>query len=366
MKGRRKKAENKPFRFLSVVGILLVITGHLGWDSVSLSGLFPAYQFHVPLFLFISGYFYRSSHEQAPGPYLARKALKLLVPYFAWNLVYGLAAQWLRGHTGMTIGEPVSFYTLVVQPFIDGHQFLYNLAAWFVPALFLAEAAYLVLRRCLRGTLFQWEGPFLLLCLAAGSLAVWIWNTGAVPHWLLPLGRTLFFLPCLQLGRMYRAHWEKLDTLSNGWYFLFVVGAQMALLWFAKDTGISAAWMQFPGGAAAAYLGIALGIAFWLRVCRILSPALARNPLVLDIGRHTYDIMIHHLAAFFAVKLIFFGLWKLGRCADFDAAAFATNIFYAYWPGGNGWFGWAYAAAGLLLPLALRKLLNKGRLTRWL
>lgn len=331
-----------------------------------MSGLFPAYQFHVPLFLFISGYFYRPSHEQAPGHYLAIKALKLLVPYFVWNLVYGLAAQWLRGHTGMTIGDSVSFYTLVVQPFVDGHQFMYNLAAWFVPALFLAEVAYLFLRRCLRGTLFQWEGPFLLLCLATGCISVWIWNTGVVPHWLLPVGRTLFFLPCLQLGRMYRAHWEKRDTLSNGWYFLFVVGGQMLLLCFARDTGISAAWMRFPGGALAAYLGIILGIAFWLRVCRILSPALARNPLVLDIGRHTYDIMIHHLVAFFFVKGIFFGIWRLGWCSDFDKTAFATDFWYYYLPGGQEWFFWAYVAAGVLLPLVLRRILNRWRLTRWL
>lgn len=86
---------------------------------------------------------------------------------------------------------------------------------------------------------------------------------------------------------------------------------------------------------------------------------------MLEIGRHTYDVMIHHLAAFFAVKMIFFGLWKLGCCAGFDAAAFATNFWYDYVPGG-GWFCWVYAAAGLLLPLLLRRILNRGRLTRWL
>lgn len=362
---RRKKTENKPFRFLSVIGILLVVTGHLGWDSVSLSGLFPSYQFHVPLFLFISGYFYRPSHEDAPGPYLLRKAVKLLVPYFFWNLVYGLVAQALRSHTGLIFGEKVSFYTLVVRPFVDGHQFMYNLAAWFVPALFLAETAYMFLRRCLRGTVLQGEGLFLLLCLALGCVTVWAYNTWVLSYWLLPLGRTLFFLPCLQLGRMYRAHWEKLDTLSNGAYLFLVVAAQMGLLFLVKDTGISTLEMRFPGGALAAYAGIVLGIAFWLRICRILSPALSRNPLVLEIGRHTYDIMIHHLGAFFLLKLLFFGLWRMGWCPAFDAEAFATNFLYFYVPGGD-WFLWAYAAAGVLLPLLLRRILNRWRLTRWL
>ncbi len=44
----------------------------------------------------------------------------------------------------------LSLWNLFVEPFITGHQFEYNLAAWFVPALFLVEMANVLLRRLLK------------------------------------------------------------------------------------------------------------------------------------------------------------------------------------------------------------------------
>ena len=44
--------ENKEFRILSAIGIILVVAGHLGYDVFDIGGLFPYYSFHVPLFMF--------------------------------------------------------------------------------------------------------------------------------------------------------------------------------------------------------------------------------------------------------------------------------------------------------------------------
>lgn len=45
----------------------------------------------------------------------------------------------------------MSLHNLFIEPFITGHQFVYNLAAWFVPALFLVEVVNLFLRRLMGG-----------------------------------------------------------------------------------------------------------------------------------------------------------------------------------------------------------------------
>ena len=48
-----KLKENKEFRILSAIGIILVVAGHLGYDLFDIGGLFPYYSFHVFIFLFI-------------------------------------------------------------------------------------------------------------------------------------------------------------------------------------------------------------------------------------------------------------------------------------------------------------------------
>lgn len=124
--------ENKIFRILSAIGIILVVAGHLGYNLFEIGDLFPYYSFHVFIFLFVSGYFYKKEAEERIGSYILGKCITLLVPYFLWNLFYGILTNILHG-AGFAIGEPLSFKTLFLSPFLDGHQFMYNFPAWFVP-----------------------------------------------------------------------------------------------------------------------------------------------------------------------------------------------------------------------------------------
>ena len=135
--------ENRQFRVLSAFGIIFVVAGHLGYGVFDLGGLFPYYSFHVFIFLFVSGYFYKDEAEKNIGSYIWKKCRGLLLAYFLWNLFYGILAQVLH-KAGFSLGESLSFRTLFLSPFIDGHQFLYNFSAWFVPALFLIEVMFCI------------------------------------------------------------------------------------------------------------------------------------------------------------------------------------------------------------------------------
>ena len=55
----KEKAYNVTFGILSALAIIMIVAGHVGYDILTVGGLFPYYSFHVPLLLFISGYFYR-------------------------------------------------------------------------------------------------------------------------------------------------------------------------------------------------------------------------------------------------------------------------------------------------------------------
>ncbi len=169
---RQNPPYNVAFGILSALAILMIVAGHLGYDIFTVGGLFPYYSFHVPLFMFISGYFYRDAEEGNPLAYLKKKAKRLLLPYFFWNVVYGLLAAALRAFGGFSMGEAVSLKTLFFTPFLNGYQFILNYAAWFVPVLFIVEVMNLCMRLLLGRLHINSEWLILAGTLAVGMLVV--------------------------------------------------------------------------------------------------------------------------------------------------------------------------------------------------
>ena len=263
--------ENRELRILSAVGIILVAAGHLGYNLFDLGGLFPYYSFHVFIFLFVSGYFYRPEAEKRIGSYLLGKCVTLLLPYFLWNLFYGVLAMLLR-KAGFSIGQELSVYTLLIAPFDGGHQFMYHFPSWFVPVLFLIEVINVLMRKVL--SLFRLNSEWLIFAgtLLLGIATVWmaigghVWGLYKIP------GRLLFMLPGYELGRLYRTKLERHDLLPDGPYFLIVIGLQVLITIFGGGLAFSAVWVtSFGSGPVVPYLTVLTGIAFWLRVSKLLA-----------------------------------------------------------------------------------------------
>ncbi len=344
---------NAQFNILSALAMILVVMGHVDEGMLTIGGLFPYYSFHIALFVFISGYFYRPEQEEKIGTYLLKKAKTLLLPYFIWNVVYGVLVMVLRG-TGFFIGNEISLRTLLVEPFLSGHQFMYNAPSWFVPALFLAEAANVVIRRGLR-----WLSEWLILCiyLAVGFAVVWLSANGYVYDWYRIPARIMYMLPCFQMGRIYRSHLERWDLLPNGWYFGILLAIQLVLAGTCRGLAVSAAWCNgFLNGPVIPYLTAITGIAFWLRTARILTPAFSGSRFWDYFGRNTFSVMMHQVSAFLVVKSLFaLGNAALGWFADFDWDLYHMDVYYVYLPGGLGQFKILYVIAGILLPLLLSR-----------
>lgn len=388
---------NTTFGILSALTIIMVVAGHCGYHIMTVGELFPYYSFHVPLFMFISGYFYKDSEEDAPFTYLKKKVRRLLVPYFIWNVIYGLIAWAMRG-AGFAMGEGISLRTLFVQPFLHGYQFIYNYAAWFVPVLFLIELmnllARMLLRRvirgvcCLRGrgagrssgrsaggtkeagaalsmaaedSIVEWV--MLAGSLVVGITVVWlaigghVWGNYKAP------GRILFLFPCFQMGQFYRKKLEKHDTAGNVVYFAVLIGLQVILSVGLGGLAFSSVWCTgFANGPVIPYVTIVSGIAFWLRVARILTPVFGQSRSVRYLGRNTYAVMMHHVMAFMLVKIVIAAVAAYtGMCADFDFVQFYSNIDYYYFVRGAEQFGMVYLAAGIVLPLGLQYGLDRMR-----
>ena len=81
------KKRNQVFNFLEALAIIMVIDDHMSTRIGILSSIFPYNSFYMPLFVFISGYFYR---EQKIG---------VSIPQLVYRLsakVYRLSAEVYR------------------------------------------------------------------------------------------------------------------------------------------------------------------------------------------------------------------------------------------------------------------------------
>lgn len=64
--------------------------------------------------------------------------------------MYALFAQ-IMSLRGFSLGIGVSFRQLFIDPVTNGHQYVYNLATWFVVPLFMIEIFNVLLRSVLSG-----------------------------------------------------------------------------------------------------------------------------------------------------------------------------------------------------------------------
>jgi len=358
---------NDTFVILSAIGILLIMLGHLDFPILTMGGLFPYYSFHVMLFPFISGYFYKPEEEAHIGAYLKRKALHLLLPYCIWNIIYGLLATILHNF-GMGIGENISLYNLTIAPFLSGHQFMYQAASWFVLALFLLELCNVLGRKVLSLLRIRNEYVIMALYLVVGLASIFLAKRGSVYDYYKLPARIMLLAPCFQFGYLYKEKLESKDTLPSSVYFPILLLFQFIIVMTTSGRiAFSAVWVTgFAGSIILPYLTTFTGIAFWLRIAKELTPILKENQFTQYLGTHTFSVMMHHLLGFFLVNSAFCGLFKLAFSngtsvlgewfAGFDMALFTTDIYYTYLPAGMDTIKWLYLAAGLAVSLGIAKM----------
>jgi len=348
-----QREENLTMRALYLIAIVFVVDGHTTLaDMFSLDGLFRYYSFHLMLFAFGAGYFFRQRKSVAED--ILSRAKRLLVPLYVWNLIYGVGAAFLRRFGGFEIGQPLSAYTLLLAPIVDGEHFVWNLGAWFIFPLFLTQVIYSLMRRAAK----LWkdkEAITFILCLIPGCIAVELCHANMQSMLPLFLMRTLILLPGYAGGQLYRRCLERRDTMKTVPYLTIIVIARALLcVRYENLAYILSDCSYFVCGAFGVYFGGALAIAFYLRIARLIAPWMKKSRLALYASRHTFDIMMHHFMGFFALNCVFLALNALGvAAADFSVKSMRTIEDYNYAPYGRSEWNVLYLIAGLLLPLCV-------------
>lgn len=349
------------FKILYALGMVFVVAGHGGNGGISLLyDWFPPYSFHLGLFAFCSGYFYNEESENNIAEYCKKKVKRLLVPLYAWNCFYALLIMIMQ-RWGFTIGAPITLSKLLLKPISNGHQFVYNMGGWFVVPLFMIQVFTVSIRRLFWKINSQYkEHLLILLYILLGIAGIQLANSGYGTDWGLVLVRMLFFCPFFGAGFYYKKVLEKWDNLSNTAYFLAILIIQLAVIViYGKAPEYTPSWCNnFTDGPILPFLVGFLAIALWLRIARILEPAIGKSKTVSLIADNTFSIMINQFLGFMLVKLVFAVFQKLGIISGFDMNLFKSNIWYYYIPGGVRHAFFIYLLAGISVPICMQRFVD--------
>ncbi len=335
-------------RVLSAIAISFVVLGHVNFtgslevtlrEPMTFQGWFPYYSFHLPLFLFISGYFFQDLPEdRACFPsllrFIGKKIVKLLIPYYLFSGLSLLFNTWL--HTrGFTFGDSFSLTDWLAGPWTAPYYVSFSTPAWYLPALFLAEVYFLplraVFRRLFKRSLLR-ETLLLAVTLAAGVAAVYCKETAAPSGTAVVYLRSVVMLFFMQVGALYRRHLEKHDTLKSGWYFLIVFAAQLLLIVLSGNGRLSPGLYELKdmGKTGCVYfIGGLTGVMLWLRVSAIAASLPRQSGLLIFIGKNTKYIMGLHVFSWFLFNTLLSQLYAYNRRMVL-VSGFSTRWYHSF------------------------------------
>lgn len=333
-----KEKSNVKMLYLSALAMILVVLGHLqgtGATFLTFDRLFDYYAVHLPLFLFVSGYFFKEDYERRIDIFLLKKAKSLLIPFFCCNLFFLLLQTFLR-RFGFTIGDGFSFYNFLIRPWLSTQPLTLAIPSWYLIAYFLSCVYYVLFRKLfsffLRKKAVK-EYALLFFFLALGALCVLLnkrFAANETPTVYLRSGVMLFFI---QLGYVYKTFWEEKDKIPNRIYFPVVILLRFCVIGVSLLKGANLSYglyglVDFRCGGLLFYASGVLGIAFFLRIAALLEQHPKKSKLLMEIGRQTKVIMLFHLTGFFLLNLVFYAVSFFAPALNFDREAFFSDVYY--------------------------------------
>lgn len=335
------------FKLLYVIAIFMVIDGHIGsYDYLDFNGFFKYQNYHISLFMFTSGYFFNLNRSYKE--FFVRKFSHLIIPLYVWNLLYGVLCYVLNNYFDFQIGENLSFYNLLYAPIIDGHQFIFNMASWFLVPLFFVQ---LISFLCLKPLNYKYKdliffvSTLILSCL----LLPYANKNNGEASLLLLMFRCVYFLPIFSFGFIFKNYIEKYDFKINSVvYFLLIFSILTAIYINFPNYNHTPSWLNdIHVNPIVIYVVCFLSILFWTRIAKIFTPILSASKCLKTISNNTFNLMMHHFVGFTIVKSL------ISNFNEFDWYRYKTDIWYYFFPYSEFYFAWIYIAITIVIAILI-------------
>lgn len=321
---------NQKMNILSALGMILVVAGHTGF---SFSDWFPIFSFHMALFMFISGYFFK---DRPFKEFFIKKIKHLLIPLLLWNAVYGVIIN-LLSNNGLTqlYHENISIKTLLWDPFTMGWQFNFNAPTWFVGTLFLVQIIYWAIYQGSKKKITViWGlsiGLYFISLYGAFHGYTQYDDFNALNNAKLGASRAFFCVIFYHLGYIYHVYFDQKDTFSVGKVIGLFMLNSFLLGFISPQIWMDIRPMYFP--VHKYWLPIVeacSGIWLFLQIVTLLRVHIKNDGLISYIGRHTFAIMTHQQFFFWIVNTILFALtyFDIYTLDSFDYNLYMKDIYY--------------------------------------
>lgn len=340
-----KETESDVFTLMKAWGILFVVAGHTMIPSIHDF----VYLFHLAVFYFIAGYFFKDKYTGEKWNYFLKRVKRLWLPLAGYGVVFLLLHNLLfRLHIYSPEYDHLYTapdYLLGVRSLLTLNTYAGNLlgALWFIQSLFFVSLLFLgCLWLAQKISTKHSEIVFasLIVLLTILSHSVLYGRITAVSNLLGNIvERDFAILPILYAGRLCR-RWR--EHIPLHWAWLLVT---FGVLVIAQLAGIK----LFIGGIRHTPLAqlpllylVSLTGCYFTLLLSFLSLRIGKRNFLFTIGKYTLEIMALHFLAFKIVSLIQIGVYSydIERLADFPVISERIAL-------------WAipYVLAGVLLPL---------------
>ena len=133
---------NQTFAILSAIAIIMVVDAHCGGALNLFTNFFPYNSFFMPLFVFVSGYFF--STKDKPLTFIYKKTKRILLPYIIINLIYifGILILQHLNPTYRLYSNVFSLVNFIKMMFTSGAECILTTPAWFVVTLYFTTIIY--------------------------------------------------------------------------------------------------------------------------------------------------------------------------------------------------------------------------------
>lgn len=289
------------FNILKGIGIFLVILGHVGGVSENISNVI--FSFHMPLFFFVSGFFFKETTLKA---FLFKKGKRILIPYIAFSFL-----SFLMYYIPNYNDSKFNFFDFFYGTFLgisDGFYLSWNIVLWFLPALFLLNLIYLLLEKI--------KKKFLIIVLFIVGIYFRNDETKILPFHLISV---LLSLPFFVFGNYLKHYYFTLNKYCKDWMFivLLILGIFMVSLNTLKPD----LRVNLIGNVFVFYLASFILITATLLLSRLIN----KNKILEWLGNNSLLIMCLHLKFLFIAKFV---LLKVGLDDGFLISLLLLGILY--------------------------------------
>lgn len=331
----KKKERNQIFNYLYALAIIMVVDDHMGARIGFLSSVFPYNSFYMPLFVFISGYFYK---KRGVIENTKHKIKKLLIPYLIWNFAAIIIAFLLDHIFGIDWVKKCTLKTFLITNFLHGSLTPLNGASWFVIMLFWISIIYNFIHCKLKDSKVI-DCITTILYIILGFVSLYLCTKGYAikgSTWLFTL-RLLFYIQFYHLGTMFKKYIEKNLLKYNK---IVICGICIAInvilicIYGDKINFYSTFLMKSFNFWWLPLITSITGILFYYEVMEFLSRKIGPNKIIDFISRNTFVIMQIHLL-FTNIPNFYVYLKILNGStlySDFDIKRFLSGTWVRYNP----------------------------------